>query len=89
MKNLFVFDSSTFFRNLNSIKENIAIVCLGMELEEVKAALRGVGKSKVEVMNIGEYSDSAHHSVRHYIIENITQLPSFVEIQTLTDAVTN
>ena len=85
MKSLFVFDSSTFFRNLNSIKENIAIVCLGMELEEVKTALGSVGKSKVEVMNIADYSDSAQDSVRHYIVENITQLPSFVEIQTLTD----
>ena len=85
MKSLLVFDSSTFFRNLNSIKENIAIVCLGMELEEVKTALGSVGKSKVEVMNIADYSDSAQDSVRHYIIENITQLPSFVEIQTLTD----
>ena len=85
MKSLFVFDSSTFFRDLISIKENIAIACLGMELEEVKTALKSVGKSNIEVMSIADYSDSAQDSVKHFIVENITKLPSFVEIQNLTD----
>lgn len=85
MRNLIVLDPTSFSNNLASIEENVSILCLGMEIEEVRSALESVGKSSVEIVSAANYSTSASKSARDYVVANITELPNLITFNTLLD----
>lgn len=85
MNTLQIFDFKNLTKNISQIQDHSTITCLGVNLEEVENFLQSQGIRNVQVMDLTKYSDLASANTRNFIIETITNLPLYSQMNKVVD----